>query len=158
MRPYLVILLVAFLCCAGCSEQSEQDSQPESGHTSLGTPAPPVLNPARTDSLQYLTQYIGESPASAGLWETEPLRTRLEELLEDDFNRFMQLMHKATPLRQERVLYSIGKNDSTESSAFILVDVDANNLHVSIIENGIRRQFQTPGEELYVPYEVEQHL
>lgn len=159
MRSYFVILLGAITLCAGCSEQSAPDSQPVSGHTALGTSAPPTVNPARTDSLGYLAQYVGQYPDSVELWETEPLKMKLEELLKSDLNRFFQLMQQATPLQQEReVLYTIGNGTDKENSAFLLVDVNSNTMHVSIIENGIRRQYQTPGEEPYVPYEVEQHL
>lgn len=158
MRISLIILLGATILCAGCSDKPAPDSQPESGHTSLGTPVPPVANPVRTDSLQYLRQYLGKSPDSVGLWETEPLRTKLQELLEEDFPKFIKLMQNASPLQQERVLYTIGKSDSTDNSAFLLIDLENNNLHVSIIEDGIRKQFQPLGEEPYMPYEVEQHL
>lgn len=158
MKLYLFLLLGVYILCTGCSEQSASDSQPKSGHTALGTSAPPAVNPVRTDSLKYLTQYIGQYPDSVGLWETEPLRTKLEELLKRDLTQFLQLMQESTPLRRERVLYTIGKSSDTENSAFLLVDVENNNLHVSIIEKGIRRQFQTSGEEPYIPYEIEQHL
>lgn len=157
MRVYLSIFIGALIFCTSCSEQSVE-SVPEAGHTALGTSAPPTINPVRTDSLQYLAQYIGQTPKAANLWETEPLRSKLEDLLGNDFETFLQLMQQAAPLQQERVLYTISSTTNGDMVAFLLVDTDNNKLHVSIMEGGIRKQYQTPGEELYLPSAVEQLL
>lgn len=156
MRVYFVLLLGIIFYSVGCSDPS--GDIPESGHTALGTSAPPAINPVRTDSLQYLTQYIGKQPDSVDLWKTEPLKSKLEDLLESDLPQFLHLMQGAMPLQKERVLYTISSPNERNATAILLIDIDTNEMHVSIIEKGIRKQYQTPGEELYVPYEVERRL
>ncbi len=109
MRLYLFIFIGFSYFLTSCSGPSTEQI-PEAGHTALGTSVPPTINPVRTDSLQYLTQYVGKSPESVNLWETEPLRSKLEELLGNDFDEFLQRMQQAAPLQEERVLYTISRH------------------------------------------------
>jgi len=156
MRSPKIILLLLLLLSA-CSENRQHDLAEDVAHTSLATPTAPTLG---RDSLFYLEQYIGRSPATVGLWQTEPLHTQLTQLLGKSYPVFEQTMQQAQPLRKERVLYTFGtSSDQTgDTLCILLVDVENNKLHVSIVKKGEREQFQSPGEELYVPQEIEQLL
>jgi hypothetical protein len=139
-----------------CSEK-KADEITEAGHTTLATSAAPTIRPDNTDKLSYLSKYLGQQPDSVNLWETEPLRFKLEELLGNDLATFLKYMQHAAPLQQERVFYTISKA-TNKNFAFILVDPDADKVHVSIVEDGIRKQYQTPGEDFYLPNSIEQLL
>lgn len=152
-----ILYITIFILLSGCSEKAAE-SQPEAGHTALGTSAPPAINPVRTDSLQYLVQYIGKYPDAVSLWETEPLRSKLEDLLGTDLELFLDRMQHAAPLQQDLVLYTMSKSTHPDSIAFILIDLETNRLHVSMAEDSIRKQYQYPGESIHLPYKIEQHL
>ncbi|MDX5422895.1 MAG: hypothetical protein LPK14_11625 [Hymenobacteraceae bacterium] len=154
MQKYL--LPFCLLLHAACSQDSPS-SPPKVDHTSLGTPAPPTMH---HDSLHYLSRYVGQRPEAAGLWQTEPLKSRLKELLQDDYPVFMEAMQQAQPLKQERVVYTIGSFPGQGSGdfAFMVVDAGNNKLHVSIVRNKERRQFQSGGGALYLPQEIAQRL
>jgi hypothetical protein len=149
-------ILVLLLLLSACSEKRQNDLADDVAHTSLATPTAPTLG---RDSLFYLEQYIGQSPATVDLWRTEPLHSQLRQLLGKSYPIFEQTMQQAQPLRKERVLYTFGATSDQAGNrlCILLIDVENNKLHVSLVNEGERKQFQTPGEDLYIPQEIE-HL
>ncbi|MFD2247253.1 hypothetical protein [Pontibacter ruber] len=150
-------LLLSSLLLLACS-YNKPASVPDVDHTSLGISAAPTF---KTDSLNYLKLYLGKRPAEVNLWQTKPLRTRLQELLNGDLDEFLETMQEAQPLQQERVLYTIGTypdHTAPDRFAFLLVDTANNKLHVSMVNKGERRQYQSQGKDFYLPKEIEERL
>ncbi|PRY10023.1 hypothetical protein CLV24_11691 [Pontibacter ummariensis] len=147
--PCLIPLLVS------CSEE-KKETPLDIKYKTLGIPASPVIE---MDSLYYISEYLGESPADVGLWDTEPLQSRLKLLLKDEYPTFVSIMQTAQPLKRERVLYTTSSlpDPATGPFAFLLVDPARDRLHVSLIQDGKRRQFQTDSEQLYLPKEIREH-
>ncbi len=154
----LALLMFQWLCCS-CQENKTQDIQTK-GHTSLGTPVPPTTTEKKRNSLGYLEQHIGKRPSDAKLWESEPLQTRLRELLGAHYDLFRMLMQQAELLQQEQVLYTIGRSagNTTHDFAVLLIDLELDRLQVFISGTSGLNQYSTNGEKLFIPQEVQQLL
>jgi hypothetical protein len=153
------LLLLSLLLVLNSCYENQQETETNNKHTSLGTPVPPT--PDRDPvNLQYLEKYLGQQPAEVSLWHTEPLHSRLQELLGDQYYLFLGIMQEAGPLKEERVLYTIGTHPDPKirGLGILLVDVENNSLHISLVFDHKREQFQTIGADFYVPREVTQYL
>ena len=108
------------------------------------------------DSLTYLNEYAGKSPAAAGIWNTEPLHTRLKDITGDRYDQFVTYMKAAGPLTQDKYLYAIAPIDS--GFAYILIDTKTSKTAASIYSKVAIENFQDPGETFTTPAGVQSQL
>lgn len=108
------------------------------------------------DSLAYLGQYAGKSPAAAGIWETEPLHTKLKDITGDRYDQFVKYMKASGPLTQDKYLYSIAPVDS--GFAYILIDMKTNKIAAAIYTKAAIENFQDPGESFTTPAGIQGQL
>jgi hypothetical protein len=113
-----------------------------------------------TNSLRYLDEYTGKRPASAGLWDSEPLHSQLKDLTGDQFDQFIKYMKDAVPLAKDKYFftYSLISQDSTRGLAYILVDADKSKILAGITTNYQIQKFQSPGEAFTLPAPLQSRL
>jgi hypothetical protein len=108
------------------------------------------------DSLAYLDKYAGQSPGAAGIWDTEPLHTKLKDITGDRYDQFVKYMKAAGPLTRDKYLYAIAPVDS--GFAYILIDTHTAKLAASIYTKAAIENFQSPGEAFSTPAGVQSQL
>lgn len=108
------------------------------------------------DSLAYLGRYVGQTPAAAGIWTTEPLHTQLKDLTGDRYDQFVKYMAGAGALTEDDYLYAVAPIDS--GLAYILVDTHTNKINASIYTKAAIEHFQSPGEAFKTPMEIQRLL
>ena len=108
------------------------------------------------DSLAYLSAYAGKSPAAAGIWDTEPLHTKLKDILGDRYTPFVNDMKAAGPLTQDKYLYAVAPVDS--GFAYILIDTHTSKLAAAIYTKAAIENFQSPGESFTTPAGIQSQL
>ena len=103
----------------------------------------------KPDGLAYLEQYTGQTPAAAGIWNTEPLHTQLKEMIGDRYDQFVRYMGNAGPLTRDKYLYSFAP--IAGGYAYLLIDTHTNKIAASIHTAIEIENFQSPGESFTLP-------
>lgn len=113
-----------------------------------------------TDSLEYLTSFIGKTPKSVKLWETQPLKSKLEKVLRTEFIVFKDFMINASPLKKDQVLYtySITPDGPVKGLVYLIIDPKKNKIAVAIILGRVRSDFESKGEPVFIPIELQKQL
>lgn len=97
------LMLTATLMAAGCRSTTREAAVP-----SADTAPPPA------PGLASLTAFDGQYPADAGIWKSEPLRTRMVRLLGGDFELFLENVKTSGPISVENgLLYVMGNCPSS---------------------------------------------
>ncbi len=113
-----------------------------------------------TDSLEYLIKFIGKKPASVNLWETQPLKSKLEKILRSEFAVFKDFMKDAKEIKQDKVLYTYSTipDGVVRGLAYLIIDIKQNKISVAIILGRVRSDFESKGTPIYVPGELQKEL
>lgn len=104
---------------------------------------PPEGPPQRTDSapaapapLAYLTGLAGQYPADAGVWESEPLRSRMTRLLGGDYEAFRENIRTSGPVSVENSLVYVTGNCPSNAkvwgAALLVADPAADRLLIKV--------------------------
>lgn len=107
--------------------------------------------------LNSIRKFIGKRPSDVKLWKTEPLNSDLHRLLGKEYQKFIEIMENATPLREEKQIYTIGSYPDLSRIGFgyLIVDPDRNLLRAGIVTPGRHRHFGAKPSELETPAEIE---
>jgi hypothetical protein len=159
----MVFLLPLFFALTGCgSNQSGKDNSDEaSAGTAVHTEAEgKVAGRSSQSGLAYIEQYIGQRPAGAGLWETEPLRTMLKELLGADFDLYLDVMQEAMPLQKDRVIYTVGvaPDDQIPGVGYLLIDTENDKIRAFAVFGDAEIEVQSEGGDLDIPEAVKKKV
>jgi len=75
-------------------------------------PQPAVVDtlPAAPAALAYLAELAGRYPAQSGMWTTEPLQSRLRQLLGEDYEVFLENVRTSGPVGVEGGLVYVTGN------------------------------------------------
>ena len=94
MSRITLVLLALAVACSGAPEAPKAIAD--------SAPTPPPLG--------YLAGLDGQYPLQTGLWESEPLRSRMTLLLGSDYETFLQNVRASGPVRLERGLVYVTGN------------------------------------------------
>ena len=95
----------------------------------------------------YLQRSLGQSPDVVNLWAVELINTRLQALLEEQYDRFVQNM--TTPgvvSKEESVFYVLGQGD--EGQAIFLLDEANNTIEVKLLSDQDMAEYNEGGQEI----------
>jgi hypothetical protein len=142
IRSIFISFLV--LVCTQCGGQRPADS--EASASEQGAPS----------ELAYLEQYLGKRPGEVNMWATEPLHSRLRELLGEQYDAYLEMMQEAMPLAKDRVLYTIAAapDHAIPGVGYLLVDTRPGHLKAYFLFGDYELSAQSPGEDLYLPKAV----
>ena len=113
--------------------------------------------PDQEQQLSSVRKYLGKRPSEVKLWTSEPLKSTLQHVLGNEYNAFVELMQNAAPLKEEKLIYSIGShpNRSRIGFGYIIIDADKNLLRVGMVKPGKHRVFGAKASEMETPAEIE---
>lgn len=161
MRTLLFFLLVSAGLLAGCGGNDSPDQHESEDKQAIGTEAIDPGTPTATDGgLDYIAEFLGKRPAEVNLWQTEPLRSELQQLLGDDFGFYTEIMQEAMPLKKDRVIYAIGiaPDHAIPGIGYLLVDTENDKVKVFGVFGDHKVEAQSRGEPLYLPQEVKDQV
>ena len=95
----------------------------------------------------YLQRSLGQPPDVVNLWAVELINTRLQALLEEQYDRFVQNM--TTPgvvSKEESVFYVLGQGD--EGQAIFLLDEANNTIEVKLLSDKDMAEYTEGGQEI----------
>lgn len=107
--------------------------------------------------LSVVRKYLRKRPSEVNLWNTEPLRSNLYQILGSEYEPFVELMQNATPLKEEKLIYTIGSHPDLSRIGFgyMIIDAEKNLLRVGIVKPGYHRTFGAGTNDLNTPDEIE---
>ena len=95
----------------------------------------------------YLQRSLGQPPDVVNLWAVELINTRLQALLEEHYDRFVQNM--TTPglvSKEESIFYVLGQGD--EGQAIFLLDEANNTIEVKLLSDQDMAEYTEGGQEI----------
>jgi hypothetical protein len=120
-KTLFIAMIIFFASCQSSKESSNQQSS-QNAETAQQTPAAPELT--------YLLALKGKYPYESELFETEPLKGRLEKLLgKDMYLNFIERMDVQVPIEVDEnqvFMEGIKAHSGGSDEAAILVDVEKN--------------------------------
>lgn len=99
-------------------------------------PQPAVVDtlPAAPAPLAYLAELAGQYPAQSGMWTTEPLQSRLRQLLGEQYGMFLENVRTSGPVSMEGGLVYVTGNCPSNATVWgagvLVVDPAADRLLV----------------------------
>jgi hypothetical protein len=107
--------------------------------------------------LSCIRKYLGKRPSEVKLWDIEPLRSKLQKTLGKEYNNYLELMENALPLKEEKVIYSVGSHPdrSLIGIGYIIIDPDKNILRAGMVKPGSHRTFGAKVSDLETPEVIE---
>ncbi|MDG5800992.1 hypothetical protein QA597_11535 [Marinilabiliaceae bacterium ANBcel2] len=151
MQQAVVLLLISFLLASCLNSNSNSGSASKTGSSyNIDT-----LN--HSHSLKEVEEHLGTTPSDANLWDIPQVNALISNIMDDDkFTEFLLLMQDASPLKKERVIYSMGTlpDEGRQSLGIIMLDTDNNRLHVEMILPNIREVYSTSTSLPKPPREV----
>lgn len=105
----------------------------------------------------YIRKYLGKRPSQVKLWNKEPLKSELKKVLDKEYQNYLELMENALPLKEEKVIYSIGSHPDRSLIGFgyIIIDPDKNILRAGMVKPGNHRTFGAKVIDLETPAMIE---
>jgi hypothetical protein len=112
---------------------------------------------AYDNQLSSVRRYLGKRPSDVKLWNIEPLKSELHLILGKDYNSFVELMQNAVPLKEEKLIYTIGSHPNLSRIGFgyLIIDPDKNLLRVGMVKPGNHKTFGAKLNEVATPDEIE---
>jgi hypothetical protein len=111
-------LILTLTIAVGCRSPAREAAAPPAD---TGAPA-----------LAYLTAFAGQYPADAGVWQSEPLRTRMVRLLGGDFEPFLENIKTSGPISvEDGLIYVMGNCPSSAKiwgAGIVVVDPGGNRI------------------------------
>jgi hypothetical protein len=151
-RIFLALALILPLAACGGGDKAEVADE--------GSAAPAVETAAVTE-LSYLKDHVGQYPGDAGLWATEPLATRLQTLLGDQYDVFVEHMADVGPIAEEEgMVYVMGNKQGRAGtdSAVLVADVANDNIKVWVLKDGNVQEFVEKDMFVKLPSEAVVHI
>jgi hypothetical protein len=157
LRGARLMLISAMVIVLACGDRAEAPSPvPPSAPAA---PAEAVAPPAETGSkLAYLRAQVGKYPRDVALFDTEPLHTRLVELLAEQYPMLVESFGTQGPLSIDGpTLYAIGNKPHAagDEQAILLVDVDRDVINVKLMNAEEMRDFRERNQAVEVPSDVQ---
>lgn len=134
-RILLALALILPLAACGGGEEAEVTDEASSQAAEEA--------PMATE-LTYLNDHVGQYPSDSDFWTSEPLASRLQTLLGEDYDVFVEHMAVAGPVAEEEgMIYVMGNKKDRRGidSAVFVADVANDNLKVWILNEGDVREF-----------------
>lgn len=112
---------------------------------------------AQDQHLSAVRKYLRKRPSEVNLWNTEPLKSNLHRILGSEYTTFVELMQNAAPLKEEKLIYTIGSYPDLSRIGFgyIIIDPEKDLLRVGMVKPGSHRTFGTNTADLDTPKEIE---
>jgi len=120
MKKYAfpAIFLIVLFLLTSCEISNIRDIAAEN-LVSLKLEQPGVkVDADNNHQLSYLRRYLGKRPCEVKLWNTEPLNSNLHQILGKEHTVFIELMKNAYPLKEEKLIYSIGSHPDLSRIGF----------------------------------------
>ena len=145
--PRSTALLALTIVAAGCRSATRDAA------------VPPADTATAAPELAYLTAFSGQYPADAGVWQSEPLRTRMVRLLGGDFEGFLENVRTSGPVSVENGLIYVTGNCPSSAKVWgggiVVVDPSGNRIlikHYSDAWDSVRTY--SDGEITALPKDV----
>ena len=156
LRAARLVLISAMAVTLACGDRVEAPAPPPS---EPAAPAEAVAPPAEPASkLAYLRAQVGKYPRDVALFETEPLHSRLVELLAEQYPMLVESFGTQGPLSIDGpTLYAIGNKPHAagDEQAILLVDVDRDVINVKLMNAEEMRDFRERNEAVELPSDVQ---
>lgn len=111
------------------------------------------------DDLEYLYSLIERTPRETALFDSQPLRARLESLLRDRMQTFLENMAVQGPLlRAGNMVYVEGTGRKAGDAAVLLVAPGADRLVAILVAEGHAQEFAENDKTIPFPPEVREFL
>jgi hypothetical protein len=139
-----------------CGAEDRPPAVPAADATPPAAAAPSEA-PAPAVGLGWLRDLVGKYPRDVGLFDREPLRTRLVTLLGGRHSAFLANMGTQGPiLANGDVIYVIGNKPHAggDSAAILLVDLDQDLIHVRILDETEMAELRERDLEIVLPADV----
>ncbi|MDD1632895.1 MAG: isoprenylcysteine carboxylmethyltransferase family protein, partial [Methylococcaceae bacterium] len=157
LRGARLMLISAMVIVLACGDRAEAPAP--ASPSAPAAPAEAVAPPAETGSkLAYLRAQVGKYPRDVALFETEPLRTRLIDLLAEQYPMLVESFGTQGPLSIDGpTLYAIGNKPHAagDEQAILLVDVDRDVINVKLMNAEEMRDFRERNEAVELPSDVQ---
>lgn len=151
-----VFLIVCFLATS-CDSFDARDFYTDNHDTLKKNYQQNQDNPNNNQSFAIIRKYLGKRPIDVRLLETEPLKSALMDILGDEYQGFVEMMRNASPLKEEKLIYSIGSLPDLSRIGFgyIVIDPENNLIRAGIVKPGCHRTFGAKINEMDTPAEIE---
>jgi hypothetical protein len=108
--------------------------------------------------LSCIRKYLGKRPSEVKLWDKEPLKSKLQKTLGKEYYNYLEFMKNALPLKEDKVIYSIGSHPDRSLIGFgyIIIDPDKNLLRAGMVKPGSHKTFGAKISVLETPEVIEQ--
>ncbi|MBK6962995.1 MAG: hypothetical protein IPH20_03445 [Bacteroidales bacterium] len=154
--PRAVFLIVCFLATS-CDSFDARELYADNLDTLT------IINQQNQDNLNneqsfaIIRKYLGKRPSDVKLLETEPLKSALMDIMGNEYEAFVEMMQNAAPLKEEKLIYSVGSLPDLSRIGFgyIIIDPDNNLLRAGIVKPGYHRTFGTKVSEMDTPAEID---
>lgn len=114
-------------------------------------------NLSNEQTFAIIRKYIGKRPSDVRLLETEPLKSALKDIMGNEYQSFVEIMRNAAPLKEEKLIYSIGSIPDLSRIGFgyVIIDPDNNLLRAGIVKPGHHKTFGAKFSDMDVPPEID---
>jgi hypothetical protein len=154
--PVAVFLIVCFLATS-CDSFDARELYADN-HDTLK-----IINQQNQNNLNHdqqfavIRKYLGKRPSDVRLLETEPIKSALMEIMGNEYQAFVEMMRNAAPLKEEKLIYSIGSLPDLSRIGFgyIIIDPENNLLRAGIVKPGCHRIFGANVSEMDTPAEID---
>jgi hypothetical protein len=154
MRRILLALalILPLAACGGGDQEAEVGEHEGEGPSD----APPAVT-----ELSYLEGHVGSYPAEVELWAADPLGTRLQALLGDQYETFVENIAESGPIAEEEgMVYVMGNKKGGEGmeSALLVADVANDNVKVWVLSDGNVSEYVEKDMFVKLPSEAVVHI
>lgn len=104
-----------------------------------------------------IRKYLGKRPSEIHLWDTEPLNSHLRRILGSEHSAFIELMKNANPLREDKLIYTMGSHPDLSRIGFgyLIIDPDHNLIRAGMVKPGKHYVYGAKAGELETPQEID---
>ena len=155
---FVLAIALSLTACGGSEEVAEVEKQGKIFEESEDAPGDGT---AAETELSYLADFVGKTPADAGIWTTEPLNARLRALLGDAHPTFLENIQVVGPVaEEERNNYLMGNkaHQGGIDSAVLVADTVNNNLKVWLLRGGSISEFVEKDQFVKLPNEAVMYI
>lgn len=141
----LALIVIGFSNCKPKESAVEQQTEQLNQTTQEITPTSELkapekhIKPENRADLSFLLDMNDKYPYESNLFESEPMKTRLETIMGEKYLTFLQRMEVQTPILvkgNEVFMSGFMKHSGGEEEAALVVDISKNLIWVLTFENG----------------------
>lgn len=139
---FLLLIIITFLTsCEVAESETSENVQQEIVQQEVEAPKEIPFIPVDPNraSLEFLRKLEGKYPVNSKLFETEPIKARLEKLLAHKYMDFIQRMEVQMPIRVQgdlAIMRGTMTNGGRTEEAALVVDISKNLMWVALLQNG----------------------